>query len=146
VCRGASADLVRGLGADHVIDYTQRATADGARYDVILDVGGNTSLFRLRRALAPRGTLVIVGGEGGGRIFGGVQRQLGAQLLSPLVRQRLGGLIASERADILHSLNELVDAGYVRPVMGRCVPLAHAPDAIADLDARRTRGRIALVP
>jgi NADPH:quinone reductase-like Zn-dependent oxidoreductase len=145
VCASASADLVSQLGADHVIDYTRHDIADGAtRYDVILDVGGNTPLSGLRRALAPEGTLVIIGGEGGGGVIGGTQRQLAALLLSPFVQQKLGTFIASERAEMLRALNDLVDAGHVRPVMGRCVPLAEAPDAIADLDTRRTRGRIAL--
>jgi NADPH:quinone reductase-like Zn-dependent oxidoreductase len=146
VCSTASADVVRNLGADQVIDYTRSDFSAGAdRYDVVIDVGGNTSLSRLRRVLTPRGTLVIIGGEAGGRILGGVQRQLAALLLSPFVRQKLGTFIAGERADTLRSLNELVDAGHVRPVMERCVPLSHAADAVADLEARRTRGRIALV-
>jgi NADPH:quinone reductase-like Zn-dependent oxidoreductase len=147
VCGSGSAELVRALGADHVIDYTSSDfAAEGHRYDAIIDIGGNTRVSRLRRALASRGTLVIVGGEGGGRLIGGIHRQLGAQLLSPFVKQRLGTLIARERSDVLRAVNDLVDAGFVAPVMGRYAPLAHATDAIADLDAGRTRGRIALVP
>jgi NADPH:quinone reductase-like Zn-dependent oxidoreductase len=147
VCSSASAELVRQLGADRIIDYKQSdLAADGHRFDAIIDIDGNTRLSRLRAALSPKGTLVIVGGEGGGRLIGGTHRQLGALLLSPFVRQKLGTFIASERADILHDLNELVDGGHVKPVMGRCVPLAHAADAVADLDARHTRGRIALIP
>jgi NADPH:quinone reductase-like Zn-dependent oxidoreductase len=84
-------DLVRSIGADHVIDYTREDFADGRnRYDVILDIAGNRSLSHLRLALAPEGTLVIVGGEGGGRWLGGNDRQLRAQVLSPFVRQKLG--------------------------------------------------------
>src|SRR5689334_15013584 len=84
----AKADLVRAIGADHVIDYTRAGFADGReRYDLILDIGGNTSLSRLRRALTPRGTLVIAGGEGGR--WTGMGRQLRALALSPLIRQRL---------------------------------------------------------
>lgn len=147
VCGPSSADLVRRLGADHVIDHTRTTVgADGKRYDAIIDIGGNTRLRDLRAALAPTGTLVIVGGEGGGRVLGGVQRQLGAQLLSPLVRQSLGTFIASEGADVLCDLNDLVAARKVAPLMGRCLPLTDAADAIADLDARSTRGRIALTP
>jgi NADPH:quinone reductase-like Zn-dependent oxidoreductase len=147
VCGSRSAELVRSLGADHVIDYTTDDFTDGGDlYDAILDIGGNTPLAGLRRALDPHGNLVIIGGEGGGRLFGGIHRQLGAQLLSPFVSQKLGTLIASERADVLRSLNELIEADLVRPVIGRCAPLADAAHAVADLDRGRTRGRIVLIP
>src|SRR5215204_3437411 len=91
VCSTTKVDLVRSIGADHVIDYTQEDFAEGdKRYEVILDIGGNSPLARLRRALAPRGILVIVGGEGGGRWLGGTDRQIRAMLLSPFVGQKLG--------------------------------------------------------
>src|SRR5215211_6329309 len=81
VCSTKKVDMVRSIGADHVIDYTQEDFAEGEqRYDLILDIGGNSSLSRLRRALTPEGTLVIVGGEGGGRWFGGIDRQLRAMV------------------------------------------------------------------
>jgi NADPH:quinone reductase-like Zn-dependent oxidoreductase len=147
VCGRRSTDLVRALGADHALDYSHADfTVGGDLYDTILDIGGNTPLARLRKALDPRGTLVIIGGEGGGRFFGGVHRQVGAQLLSPFVGQRLGTLIASERADVLWSLNGLIEDDLVRPLIGRCAPLADAADAITDLEFGRTRGRIALIP
>src|SRR5215211_5008832 len=77
VCSTTKVEMVRSIGADHVIDYTQEDFAErDQRYDVILDIGGNSSLARLRSPLAPRGTLVIVGGEGGGRWLGGLERQL----------------------------------------------------------------------
>ena len=83
----AKTDLVRSIGADHVIDYTRDDYLDGShRYDLILDIGGNNSLSRLRRALTPKGTLVIVGGEEGGNLIGGFDRQLRALALSLLVR------------------------------------------------------------
>src|ERR671920_631711 len=89
VCSTAKAEMVRSIGADHVIDYKHEDFAEGnRRYDVILDIGGNSSLSRLRRALAPKGTLVITGGEGGGRWLGGTDRQLRALALSPLVSQK----------------------------------------------------------
>ncbi len=147
VCGTASAELVRGVGADHIVDYTQRDFAtETDRYDVILDIGGNASISRLRRALTPRGTLVIIGGEGGGRLIGGIHRQLGAQLLSPFVSQKLGTFIASERFEILESLNELIDTGRIKPVMGRTFALTDTADAIDDLDRRRTRGRLVITP
>jgi NADPH:quinone reductase-like Zn-dependent oxidoreductase len=147
VCSARTADLVGGLGADHVIAYDDTGIdSGGRRYDAVIDIGGNTSVARLRRVTASRGTLVIVGGEGGGRLIGGVQRQLGAQALSPFVRQKLGTFIASEHRDILCELNELVATDHVKPVMGRSVPLADAAEAITDLDQRRTRGRLVLNP
>src|SRR5207244_2633257 len=88
VCSAAKADLVRSLGADHVLDYTREDFADGrTKYDVILDIAGNSSLSRLRRALSPRGTLVLVGGEDGDILTGGMGRQLRALLISPFIRQ-----------------------------------------------------------
>ena len=147
VCSTANTELVRSLGADHIVDYTRTDWAfDAHRYDVVLDIGGNTKLSRLRRGLTPGGTLVIVGGERAGRLIGGIHRQLAAQLLSPVVAERLGTLIASERADILCCLNELVEMGTVKPVLGRCLPLSDAVHAVTDLDARRTQGRLALTP
>ena len=87
MCSTAKIDLVRSIGADHVIDYTKCDFADGSkRYDLILDIGGNASVSRLRRALTKRGTLVIVGGEDAGRVTGGMGRQLRAIALSPLCR------------------------------------------------------------
>ena len=89
VCSTAKIDLVRSLGADRVIDYTHDDFADGnERYDLILDIGGSSPLSRLRHALGPKGTLVIVGGEGGGTLTG-MGRQLRALALSPFLRQRL---------------------------------------------------------
>src|SRR5215217_1948471 len=91
VCSTKKAEMVRSIGADHIIDYTREDFAEGdQRYDVILDIGGNSSLTRLRRPLASRGILVIVGGEGGGRWLGGLERQLWATMLSPFVSQKLG--------------------------------------------------------
>ena len=90
VCSTKKVEMVRSIGADHVIDYTREDFAEGdQRYDLILDIGGNLSLARLRRALGSRGTLVIVGGEGGGRWLGGTDRQLRAMMLSPFVGQKL---------------------------------------------------------
>ena len=95
VCSTTKVEMVRSIGADHVIDYTREDFAEGERrYDLILDIGGNSSLARLRRALTPEGTLVIVGGEGGGRWLGGTDRQLRATMLSPFVGQKLGTFVA----------------------------------------------------
>src|SRR5918992_5092549 len=114
VCSTPKVDLVRSIGADHVIDYTREDFAEGGqRYDLILDNGGNSSLARLRRALASRGILVIVGGEGGGRWLGGTDRQLRAMLLSPFVGQKLGTFVNKENYEDLIVLKELIEAGKV---------------------------------
>ena len=123
VCSTAKLDLVRSLGADHVIDYTREDFADGGPgYDLILDVGGNSPLSRLRRALTPNGTLVIVGGEEGGKWTGGFGRSLRAPLLSPFVGQRLTMLASKERATDQERLTPLLEAGTLTPTLDRTSP------------------------
>jgi NADPH:quinone reductase-like Zn-dependent oxidoreductase len=146
VCSTGKVDLVRSLGADHVIDYTCEDFADGARrYDLILDIGGSASLTRLRRVLVRNGTLVIVGGEGGGRILG-IGRQLRAVALSPFVRQRLAMLIAKDHHVPLARLTTLIDDGLVTPVVDSAYPLADAPTAMRELEAGKVRGKLVMVP
>jgi NADPH:quinone reductase-like Zn-dependent oxidoreductase len=143
VCGTAKADLVRSIGADHVIDYTRADFADGQRhYDLILDIGGNSRLSRLRRALAPRGTLVIVGGEGGR--WTGVGRQLRALALSVLIRQRLTTFVSGHRQADLDTLHRLIETGQVTPVIDRTYPLAEAPQAVRHLHAGHARGKIVI--
>lgn len=145
VCSTAKLDLVRSLGADHVIDYTQADFADGGhQYDLILDIGGNPKLSRLRRALTPRGTAVITGGEEGGNFSGGMNRQFRALALSPFVRQRLTMFVAKERASDLELLTPLIEAGKVTPSIDRSYPLAEAPEAMRHLDAGKARGKLAI--
>jgi len=142
VCGPRDQPLAASLGADSVIDYTREDVTDGTRrHDVVIDVFGRTPVRRLRRALSPRGRLVIVGGEGD-RWVGGVQRQLGAMLLSPFLSQSLRVFVAREDAGTLRQLNDLVAAGTVRPVLGPSYPLAKAPDAVAALQAGSAAGRI----
>jgi NADPH:quinone reductase-like Zn-dependent oxidoreductase len=136
-------DLVRSLGADHVIDYTHTdITDDGRRYDVVLDIGGNRPLAHLRCVLTGDGTLVIVGGENGGRWTGGIHRQLAATVLSLFVRQRLGTFIAKPNRKDLDALRALIEAGSVTPAVDRVIALDQIPDAIRDLTAGRVRGKI----
>jgi NADPH:quinone reductase-like Zn-dependent oxidoreductase len=112
---------------------------------VIVDTAGRRSLSHLRRALAKRGTLVIVGGDGGGRWTGGFFRgALRAPLLSPFVGQRLRGLTSKENQEDLRSLGELIDAGKVTPVIDRTYPLVEAPDAIRYLEQGHPRGKIVI--
>jgi NADPH:quinone reductase-like Zn-dependent oxidoreductase len=142
VCSTPKVDLVRSIGADDVIDYTREDFAGGAqRYDLILDTAGRRSLSHLRRALTPRGTLVIVGGEGGGRLTGGFERQLRAVLLSPFLRQQLRSLTAVERREDLLFLKDLIEAGRLTPVINKTYPLDEAPKALADADEGHGRGK-----
>lgn len=144
VCSGSGADLVRSLGASDVIDYTTEDFADGSRrFDLILDIGGRTSVARLRRALTRTGTLVILGGEGD-RWIGGIQRQLWAQILSFFVPQKLVAFVVKEHADELLRLNDLVAAGKVTPVLGPTYPLPDGAAAVAALDQEGTTGRIVI--
>jgi len=138
-------DLVRALGADHVLDYTRDDFADGSRrYDLVLDIAGNPSLSRLRCALAPTGTAVITGGEEGGSFSGGMNRQLRAVALSPFLRQRLTTFIARQRSSDLDRLTLLIEAGNVTPSVDRSYPLEETPDAVRHLAAGQVRGKVAI--
>src|SRR5215213_5242955 len=143
VCSTKKGEMVRSIGADHVIDYTQEDFAEGdQRYDVILDIGGNSSLSRLRRALTPDGTLVIVGGEGGGRWLGGLERQLWATMLSPFVSQKLGTFVSTPNHEDLLILKELIESGKVTPVIDRTYPLAEVPEAMRYLEGGHAKGKV----
>ena len=139
-------DLVRAIGADDVIDYTRQDVTDGTRHwDLILDSAGHRSLSRLRRALTPGGTLVIVGSEGRGRWMGGFDRQLRALVLSRFVGQRLRMLSSTPRQDDLQTLRELMEAGKVTPVIDRTYPLAEAPEAMRHLvEGRGGAGKVVI--
>jgi len=146
VASAAKADLVRSLGADHVIDYAAGDYLDGeTRYDLIVDIGGLNSVARLRRALERAGTLVIVGGEGGGSVTGGIGRQLRAKLLSPFISQRLTFFISAEAHSHMERLTEYLESGAVTPAVGRRYSLDEVPAAISDLEAGRARGKSVIV-
>jgi NADPH:quinone reductase-like Zn-dependent oxidoreductase len=145
VCSTRNVDVVRSLGADHVIDYTEDDFSSAhERYDLILDIGGNASLSRLRRALTRRGTLVIVGGENGGRWTGGFGRQLRAVALSAFVRQRLVMKTPKEHYADLERLVDLIEAGKLTPAIGGTYPLDRAPDAMRHLQAGHARGKLVI--
>jgi NADPH:quinone reductase-like Zn-dependent oxidoreductase len=145
VCSTAKVELVRSLGADHVVDYMREDfAAGGQRYDVILDIGGNAALSRLRRALTANGTLVIVGGETGGRWLGGADRQLRAIALSRFVGQRLTTFVSNENHRDMLALKELIEAGEVTPVIDRSYPLAEVPQAMRYLEEGRARGKVVI--
>jgi NADPH:quinone reductase-like Zn-dependent oxidoreductase len=144
VASSAKQDLVSSLGADHVLDYSRHAFADrGRRYDLVLDIGGTPSLARLRRALAPRGTVVFVGGEQAGNLTG-MGRQVRGALLSPFLRQRLVLLAAKERADDFDRLTDLIESGKVLPSLDSSYPLEQAPAAVRRLEAGEVRGKLAI--
>ncbi|WP_228373522.1 NAD(P)-dependent alcohol dehydrogenase [Demequina gelatinilytica] len=146
VASAAKADLVRALGASEVIDYrAEDVTSHDLEFDAILDVGGLTPLRRLRKVLSPTGTLVIVGGEGGDALTGGVGRQLGATVVSLFTRQTLTSFVAVTSAEQLESLAARIAAGDVSPALTRTYPLAEAGTALADLAAGRIAGKAAIV-
>jgi NADPH:quinone reductase-like Zn-dependent oxidoreductase len=145
VCSTGKLDLVRSIGADHVIDYTHEDFADGERrYDAIIDIGGNSPLSRLRRALEPKGSLVIVGGEKGGNWTGGFGRQLRAIGLSPFVGQRLAMLASKENHTHIEEVSRFIEAGRVSPIVDKTYTLAEVPDAMRHLEAGHARGKIAI--
>jgi NADPH:quinone reductase-like Zn-dependent oxidoreductase len=145
VCSTAQVELVRSIGADEVIDYTRDDFADGTRHwDLILDTAGHRSLSQLRRALTPKGTLMIVGSEGRGRWLGGFDRSLRAPVLSRFVGQRLRMLASKPRQEDLQTLRELIEAGKLTPVIDRTYPLPEVPEAIRQLEAGHTRGKIVI--
>jgi NADPH:quinone reductase-like Zn-dependent oxidoreductase len=133
----------QGPGRVQVIDYTKEDfTNGGRRYDLMLDLGGNRPLAQLRRALTLRGTLVLVGGEGGGRWLGGMDRVLCAVVLSLFGSQRLRPVSGAANAAHLRTLKELVEATKVTPVVDRTYALNEVPDAIRALAAGNARGKL----
>ena len=141
----AKMDFVRSLGADDVIDYTREDFADGTRHwDLILDTGGRRSLSDLRRALTSKGTLVIVGGEGGGNWLGGFDRNLRSGLVSMFVSQRLTMLASKELGGDFEVLRGLIEEGKVTPVIDRTYPLIEAPDAIRYVVEGHARGKVVI--
>lgn len=145
VASAAKLDLVRQLGADHVLDYATEDWADGTRHvDLVVDIAGRPTLTRLRRALTPTGTAVITGGEGGGSFSGGMNRQLRALGLSLFVKQRLTFFVGTVRARDLVRLTELIEAGQVTPSLGATYPLDRTPEAVRDLATGKIRGKAAI--
>lgn len=145
VASTAKQDLVRSLSADHALDYTRDDYADGSQhYDLVLDIAGNPRLSRLRRALTPTGTAVLVGGEDGGNLTGGMNRPLRALLLSPFVGQRFAWFVAQERGSDLERLADLLETGQVIPSIDRTYPLDQVPEAMHHLASGQVRGKVAI--
>jgi len=136
-------DLVRSIGADHVIDYTQTDFRAGIeRYDLILDNVGNHSMARTRRALTPSGTLIS---NGGGHAGGKLRRTLRAMLTSKFVRQQSAPSLKTQNHDDLVALKNLVDAGAITPVIAGTYPLGEAPQAIAYVATGHARGTVVIL-
>lgn len=143
VCSPAKAALVRSAGADSIIDYTREQVGqDGTRYDVIIDIAGNRPLSVLRRALMPRGTLVLVGGDRYDHpVLTGISRPVRAPFLSMFTRQQVRALLARENVADYQTLGELTEAGTLTPVIDRTYPLADAADAIRRIATGHATGK-----
>jgi len=147
VCNTRNVDLIRSIGADHVVDYIHEDfTRNGRRYDVILDLVGNRSLTECRRVLTPAGTLILSGGgvSGGGSLVGPMGLLLRAQLVSRFVRQRLLQVTATPSRENLATLRELVESGKIIPVIDRTYPLSEAPEAIRYLEVEHARAKVVI--
>ena len=144
VCRGAKAEHVRAIGADHVVDHAREDFTDRAgRYHVIFDMVADHPLDRLRRSLTKHGVLVLSSGTGG-RVFGPFGRIIRASLMNPFVSQRLRPLAARRNGDDLAELTRLIEAGEVAPVVDRTYELANAAEAIRQFEAGAVRGKLVL--
>lgn len=145
VCSTSKIDLVRSMGADHVVDYTTDPLTDGSRrYHVVLDIGGNAPLRKLRKMLTRGGALVIVGGESKGNVTGGFGRSLRAPLWSLVVPQRLTMLASNERHPSLGEVTALIETGHVTPAIDRTFPLDQASAAMRHLEAGQARGKVVI--
>jgi NADPH:quinone reductase-like Zn-dependent oxidoreductase len=142
VCSTKNVDMVRGIGADHVIDYTRDDFTMGTeRFDLILDNVGNHSMARTRRALTPNGTLIS---NGGGHADGKLGRTVRAMLVSMFVRQQAGPTVKTQNHDDLVELKSLVEAGKVMPVIDRSYPLTETPEAIGRVATGHARGTVVI--
>jgi NADPH:quinone reductase-like Zn-dependent oxidoreductase len=144
VCSTRNLELVRSIGADHVVDYTvDDFTRNGQQYDLILDTVGNRSFRDLRRATTAKGTIVVAGG-GGGKLFGPITQIVRALVLSPLVSQSVRVVMGNVGKDDLVFLKGLVDEGKVTPVIDRTYPLSETAEAVRYLEARHARGKVVI--
>jgi NADPH:quinone reductase-like Zn-dependent oxidoreductase len=145
VCSTRNVELVRSLGADHVIDYKQsNFTEDSLQYDLILDNVGNHSLADLRGVMAPDGVLVMVGGSSEGNFIGPLIRPLSALLVGPFVSQELAGFLAHQSQSDLQILASMMESGQVTPVIDRVYTLAETAQAIAYVEEGHARGKVVI--
>jgi len=143
VCSAGNVELVRSLGASHVIDYTtEDFTAGPTRYDVILDNVSNLPLAKLRGALTPKGTLALNGGGSPGHVFGPIATILKAVVVNLFVSQRLRPVPAKEKREDLLALTELVEDGKLTPVVDRTYPLAETAEGLRYVEQGHARGKV----
>jgi NADPH:quinone reductase-like Zn-dependent oxidoreductase len=145
VCSTRNVDLVRSLGADHVVDYTKEDfTKSDQRYDVILDNVGTQPLSGFRRVLKPNGICVIIGGGGpnDGKWVGPMARPVKAKLMSPFISQKMGMMLAQGNRDDLNVLADLMQSGKVTPVIDRTYPLSEIREAVRYVETGRARGKV----
>jgi NADPH:quinone reductase-like Zn-dependent oxidoreductase len=145
VCSTRNVEMVRSLGADHVIDYTQEDfTQSGHKYDLIFQLAGTRSPSECRRALSPEGTLVLSSGESDGRWIGPVGRIIKALVLSPFVSQKMVSFTVKPKKADLDFLKQLIEAGKLTPVIDTTYPLAEVPEAIRYLEEGHARGKVVI--
>ena len=146
VCSTGNLEMVRSIGADHVIDYTREDyTRNGQHYDLIFQLAGTTSASAFRRVLTSKGRLVLSSGDSPGRVIGPVGRIVKAMLLSPFVgSQKMLPFVAKASSDDLQALRELIEAGRIKPVIDRTYPLSEAADAIRYLETGHARGKVVI--
>jgi NADPH:quinone reductase-like Zn-dependent oxidoreductase len=145
VCSTESTELVRSLGADHVIDYTTEDFFDrGERYDVVFQIAGNASAWACRQALTSKGRLILCSGDGGGRVFGPIARIAAAMLLSPFIGQKVRVYVAKAGTENLDALTEMIDRGDVAPVIDATFPLGDAAEAVRRFGHGHGPGKIVL--
>ena len=143
VCSSANTELVRSVGADRVIDYTrEHFTERGELYDVIFQLAGTEGPAELRRVLSPNGTAVLSSGDSSGRWIGALGRVLKASLWSPFVKQKLTSFTVRPNADDLNIVRDHVEAGEIKPVIGRTYSLAEVPAAIRQMEEGHTGGKV----
>jgi NADPH:quinone reductase-like Zn-dependent oxidoreductase len=144
VCSTGNVEMVRSIGADQVVDYTQEDfTQRGERYDLFLDLVGNHSFSDCRRALTPRGRLILSYG-GSGRWIGPIGQILGARAVSPFVSQTMLNFTARTTKEDLVALKELAEDGEVTPVIDRTYPLSETAEAIRYIEEGHTRGKVVI--
>ena len=143
VCSGSNVELVRSLGADHVVDYTEADFTEGGPYDVIVDNQANRSLGDLRRALAPKGRLILNSGSGS-RWFGPLGLMIRGILTSPFVGQKIGPFLNRPNRDDLDALTDLIEAGTVAPVIDSSFSLDETAAALARYGTGRSAGKVVI--
>ncbi len=145
VCSTRNVELVRSLGADHIIDYTKEDfTRSGQNYDLIFQLAGTHSPSECRRALTPKGTLVQISGDSDGRWIGPVDRIIKALVLSPFVSQKMASFTVKPNKEDLQFLKQLIEAGKLTPVIDRTYPLSETPEAIRYLENGHARGKVVI--